>query len=394
MDAKIFEDVSEARGQKVDVRIVDADAHVNPAPAMWAEYLAPQFRDLAPTLESDGEFDYVVFEGSRKKMIMLGANAGRGTKDFKGYGKLSDMRLGGWMAPQRLEDMDKDGIDTAILHGGGPLGTANFDLYIESFAAYNRWVSDFSSHDKNRLKFVGYIPMLDVDLAIKMMREAHAAGATAVNIPAFPQSKAVFNKAEAQAQALTGDATGSRQYRDAEFDPFWKAACDLDMPICFHLGARAPRFFAQENILPDMPLNRIAMLEMAGVMLFGGVFDRFPSLRIGLIESGIGWMSWAVHFHNRSWEMQRHWIGPKNVHRPSDYWEKNIYCSFVSDPVGVELRNHLGCKNIMWSSDYPHGETTFPHSQQVIADELAGVPAAERHWILAGCADKFYGISK
>jgi predicted TIM-barrel fold metal-dependent hydrolase len=135
------------------------------------------------------------------------------------------------------------------------------------------------------------------------------------------------------------------------------------------------------------------MLEIPAIMIYGGVFDRFPKLRIGLIESGVGWIPWACEYMDRTWHMQRHWTECNIKHAPSYYFDQNMYASFISDPVGVELRHHSGCKNIMWSSDYPHSETTFPHSHKVIADNFKGVPLAERDWIIAGCAKKFYGLT-
>jgi predicted TIM-barrel fold metal-dependent hydrolase len=343
-------------------------------------------------LESDGEFDYVVFEGSRRKLNLMGSQAGRQFHQYKNAGRLADMRVGGWMAPQRLDDMDRDGVDLAVIYGGGPLATGDFDLYLDSFDAYNRWAADFCSHDPSRLRPVGYIPMMDVDLAIRMLKAARKAGATAVNIPAFPQTRANFSKGVAQAIALTGDSSGERQYRDPEFDPFWAAACDLDIAITFHLGARVSRFSDMVNFLPDMPMARLAMCEVVAILIYGGVFDRFPDLRIGLIECGVGWIPWATEFMDRTWEMQRHWTGCKIEHPPSHYFDRNVYATFISDPVGVELRKHTGCRNIMWSSDYPHSETTFPNSQPTLEKNFKGVPPAERDWIIAGCAEKFYGL--
>jgi predicted TIM-barrel fold metal-dependent hydrolase len=372
--------------------VVDADVHVTPPPTMWKEYLSPQFRDLAPTVESDDEFDYIVFEGARRKVHLMQSQAGRSFEQYKNQGRLADLRMGGWMAPQRLQDMDRDGIDKAVVFGGGPLATGNYELYLDSFDAYNRWASDFCSEDPQRLYSAAFLPMVDVDVAIRMMHEAKRMGAVAVNIPAFPQSSSKFTKAMAQFQALTGDQEGKRQYRDAEFDPFWAAACDLDIAVTFHLGARVSRFNDKINFLPDIAMGKPAMLEIPSIMLYGGVFDRFPDLRIGLIEAGVGWIPWAASYMDRTWKMQRYWTECNIKHPPSYYFDKNVYASFISDPIGVELRNHPGGKNIMWSSDYPHSETTFPHSHLVIAENFNGVPMTDRNWILFGCAEKFFGL--
>ncbi len=374
--------------------VVDADVHVTPPPTFWAEYLSPQFRDLAPKVESEGEFDYIVFEGSRRAVNLMASQAGRTFDKYKNAGKLSDQRMGGWMVGKRIEDMDQDGIDKAICFGGGPLGSGNLDLYLDSFDAFNRWQSDFCADSNGRMFSCAYLTTIDVNLTIAGMRAAKARGDVAVNLPAFPQSTSQFTKEGAVWQAMTGDVNGDRQYRDPEFDPLWAAAVELDMPLTFHLGARTSRFKDKTNFLPDIPMGKVAMLEVINIMLYSGVFDRFPDLRIGLIEAGVGWLPWACEYMDRTWEMQRHWTECKIKHPPSHYFDQNVYASFINDPVGVELRHKSGCKNIMWSSDYPHSETTFPHSHKVLEQNLRGVPKEEANWIVAGCAERFFGISR
>ena len=186
---------------------------------------------------------------------------------------------------------------------------------------------------------------------------------------------------------------GARQYRDAEFDPLWQTACDTNLAITFHLGARLVRYTDKTLFLPDLAVSKTPMLEIIAPMIFSGLFDRFPDLRVGLIESGAGWMPWAAEYMDRIWHMQRHWTGCDIKHTPSHYFDQNIYCSYISDKVGVALRDFPGGKNIMWSSDYPHSETTFPHSHAVIEDHFKGVPDADKAWILSGCAEKFFGLA-
>lgn len=372
--------------------VVDADQHVTPPPTFWAEYLSPQFRDLAPKVESDDKFDYVVFEGTRRPINLMQSQAGRRYEEYKNSGKQSDMRVGGWMPQQRLDDMDRDGIDKAIVFGGGPLGTGNLDLYLDSFDAFNRWQSDFCSQTDGRVFAVSYLTTVDVNQTIEGMKAAKARGDVAVNLPAFPQNLSQFSKEGSVWQAMTGDPDGTRSYRDPEFDPLWKASVDLDLPITFHLGARVSRFKDKTNFLPDLPMGKVAMLEPIGIMIYGGVFDRFPDLRIGIIESGVGWMPWAADYMDRNWRLQKHWTECDITHAPSFYFDQNIYASFISDPVGVRLRDLPGCKNIMWTSDYPHSETTFPFSHETIRDNFEGVPEEDKRWIVAGCAEKFFGL--
>ena len=377
------------------VGIVDADAHVNPSADMWVDYLPAALRDLAPKLEHGDDCDYVVFEGRRRKLNLISAQAGREGKDFKMHGRASDARAGGWMPAARIADMDEDGIDTAILFGGGPLGTTNMDLYRASFGSYNRWLADFCRHAPRRLAGVGYVPMHDVDEAIRVMRDCAAVGLKAVNIPAFPMSKmGSLNGGDAQTKALTGDTDSERSYADPEFDPFWKAACELDMPLTIHLGSRAVRFTEPKYLLSDMLMSKFGMGEPIAIMIYGGVFQRFPELRLASVESGVGWFAFAANYMDETWSKQRYWVKSTLEHEPSYFWDRNIYGSFIHDRVGVLMRGLPGAGNIMWSSDYPHSETTFPHSNEVIDRLFEGVPEDDKNMIISGRANYFYNLQK
>jgi hypothetical protein len=167
--------------------LVDADAHLDPPHNMWREYLPASLRELAPYIEEDKEHDWIVFEGKRRPLRMISNQAGRAGKDFKMFGKLSEMRAI-WLPQQRLGDMDLDGIEAAVMFGGGPLGTSNSELYIASFEAYNRWLWDYCGADRKRLVGVAYLPMRDVNESLSLLRQAAKLGFRTVNIPAFPQA--------------------------------------------------------------------------------------------------------------------------------------------------------------------------------------------------------------
>lgn len=378
---------------KADTLIVDADAHVNPSHDMWADYLPDDLRSLAPQIEHGEDADYVLFEGRRRKVNLISALAGREGKDFKMEGRVSDARAGGWMPKARIADMEEDGIDTAILFGGGPLGTSNTDLYMASFGAYNRWLSDFCAFAPKRFVGVGYVPMQDVDVAIAMMRDCVARGLKAINIPAFPMGKmASLNGGDAQTLALTGDVNGDRSYADPEFDPFWKAACDLGVPITIHLGGRAVRFTEPKFFLSDLLMSKFGMGEPIAIMIYGGVFQRFPDLKLVSVESGVGWFAFAANYMDETWHKQRYWTNSILEHAPSYFMERNIYGSFIHDRVGILSRNLPGAGNIMWSSDYPHSETTYPHSMAKIDELFEGVPEDEKRMIIGERARILYNL--
>jgi len=382
---------------KESIDVVDADAHVSPPAEMWVDYLPEALKEFAPRIEHGEECDYVVFEGNRKKVNLIGSQAGRKGKDFKMHGRVNDARSGGWMPQARLDDMDLDGVHAAVLFGGGPLGTANMELYIESFRSYNRWLADFCKYAPDRFAGVGYVPMHDVDVAISIIRECVDMGLKAVNLPAFPMIKhGMLNggrePGKAQMVALTGDPNSERLYSDPEYDPLWKAVCDLCIPITIHLGGRPVRFTQPRHFFPDMLMSKFSMGETIAIMIFGGVFERFPDLKLASIESGVGWFAFAANYMDETWEKQRFWMNNDLPHPPSYYMDRNIYGSFIHDRVGVLTRDMPGARNIMWSSDYPQSETSSPDSRQKIEELFVGVPESDRRMILSDRARGLFNI--
>ncbi|MFC3174384.1 amidohydrolase family protein [Novosphingobium bradum] len=387
--------------QPIAYRTICADSHVNPPPTMWAEYLPAKLRQFAPQVEERDDGDYILFEGRARKLNLINAQAGRDHRNFKMEGRQSDQRRGIWLAPERIADMDTDGLDAVVMFGGGPLGTLNSELYHESFKAYNRWLADFCAHDRRRLCPVGYIPMRDVAESIAMLKDCVALGFTAINIPAFPSPReAVVPKnfgfqsslVSPQAAALTGNPFGERQYDQPEFDPFWQAVVEHGVVLTMHLGGRSVRFEQKDKMLPDMIMSKLAMAEPAAILIYGGVFMRHPGLRLAMVESGSGWMAFAAEYMDRTWEKQRYWLASPLTEPPSHYMDQNVYTSFINDRTAVLLRNQPGARNIMWSSDYPHSETTFPRSHEVIARDFDGVPEADRQMIVCGRARALFRI--
>lgn len=387
-------------GFKTNFRIVDADAHIDPPHEMWRDYLPAHLRDLAPYIEEGDEHDWIVFEGNRRPVRMISNQAGRQGKDFKMFGKRSEMRPV-WLPETRLADMDADGMDAAVLFGGGPLGTSNPDLYIASFEAYNRWLWDFCAADPKRLIPVGYVPMREVDETVAMITRLAKLGFRTINIPAFPQSadgistsSSVKNINSGQGSALTGDPGGKRAYTDPEFDRLWQTVSDLNLTLTMHLGGRIPRFGDKQHFLPDLVMSKTAMAEPVAILIYAGIFQRFPKLRLAIVESGVGWMSWMAEYMDRTWEKQRFWTDSPLTEKPSHYMDTNVYGSFIHDRIGILNRHHPGGKNIMWSSDYPHSETTFPHSLEIIKRDFEGVPQAEVDDIVCHCARRLYRIDE
>jgi len=329
---------------------------------------------------------------------MINNQAGREGKNFKMKGKLSEQR-DVWDPNKRLADMDTDGIEAAVLFGGGPLGTLNNELYVASYEAYSRWVMDWAAADRQRLNPIGYVPMRDVDETVEHVKRLARMGFKAINLPAFPQNKeawktssAVAGLKEGQVSALTGDPKGELQYYNPEFDKLWATICDHGMVTTIHLGARVPRFGNTQHFLPDMPMSKLAMAEPISIFIYNSIFERFPDLKLASVESGVGWMAWLAEYNDRTWEKQRFWTGNQLKNPPSYYMDQNVYGVFLQDRIGVALRNFPGGRNIMWASDYPHSETTFPRSREIILRDFEGVPEQDIKDIVCNRAREFFRL--
>lgn len=378
--------------------IIDADAHIDPPHDMWKDYLPNDLKALAPVIESADDGDYIVFEGNRRPFMMINNQAGRTGKDFKMKGRLSEQRKV-WDPATRLADMDADGMDAAVLFGGGPLGSLNNDLYIASYEAYSRWVMDFCSVAPDRLIPIGYVPMRNIDETIEHVKRLAKMGFKAINLPAFPQNADAWSTSSeikalkpGQVSALTGDPKGELQYWQPEFDRLWQVICDLDLVISFHLGARVPRFGEKQYFLPDMPMSKMSMAEPIAIFIFNAIFQRFPKLKIASVESGVGWFAWFTEYITRTWEKQRFWTESPLTESPAYYMDNNVWGSFIQDRTGILNRDLPGAGNIMWSSDYPHSETTFPNSREIILRDFEGIPEADIQDIICNNAKRLYGL--
>jgi predicted TIM-barrel fold metal-dependent hydrolase len=188
-----------------------------------------------------------------------------------------------------------------------------------------------------------------------------------------------------------------RRYDHPDYAPLWAAAQDLGMPLSLHVGTY--RWRPGVNLdRPSLDIvefsNREGDVRMAiAAMIFGGVFERYPTLQVGAVEFEV---AWAPYFMNRMDNVYtERAIGIshqrfKDGALPSDFFRRNVFISFQEDDLGVQLRSYIGVDNLMWGSDYPHAESTFPKSRQVVERILQGVPVQEKAKIAGENAARMY----
>lgn len=362
----------------IDYRYISSDSHVNPPAQMWAEYLPAEFRDRAPRVESNDEGDFEVFEGKRKPIASLSSVAGKRPEEYtSSIRRFSEVRPGGHEPAARLEDQDIDGVDAEVLFGAvgdAPLVSEDPRLTRASFTAYNHWLADFCRHAPNRLLGMAVIPCDDVDDAIAEARDAAAHGLRGAVIP---------------------HSAGVGEYRDEMWDPFFRTLMELDWAAHLHVSAGTRRVGGAPMSRGDQFMNHIVStkFEVAlslGRFVFGGVLERHPDLRLVSVEGQIGWIPFWKNYIDHVYEKHRWHSNTHLQEKPSFYVNRQIWFTFMEDPHGIDALADCNVDRIMWSSDYPHSETTWPHSQKIIGEIFEKIPADQvRKIVRDNCAELY-----
>jgi predicted TIM-barrel fold metal-dependent hydrolase len=355
--------------------LISADSHVVPLPDFWREYLPTRLRDRAPVVESTDAGDFTVFEGRRSPVMAINSIAGK-ARDGQGfaYRRFADQVPGGYDPAARIADQDRDGIVAEVLYGGGPLQTENAELFVASHYAYNDWLADFCRHAPDRLLGVAYVPFASPEVAVAEIRRARGLGLRSTLIPASPPSG---------------------HWWDAEWDPIWRTLVDENLPAGLHVGfgfARKHRFAEGAAFLTDVMMTKMEMAGPLADLVFGGVLQRHPALRVISVEAYIGWLPFVAEYIDHAYDVHRYWNDLGLDELPSTYLRRQVYATFIDDPVGLRERHAFGVDNILWSSDYPHGESTFPRSHEHVARAFAGIPPEETRKMVFENARRLYRL--
>jgi predicted TIM-barrel fold metal-dependent hydrolase len=364
--------------------VISSDDHVEEPKDTWQSRVPAKLRDRAPRVVRVEDGDAWEINGVRGRTIGLEAQAGKKFEDYKASGESYDtIRKGSYDPHERLKDMDIDGVDAQTLFpnvGLGIFGIEDTELQFACIHAYNDFLSDFASADPARLIGIGLIPTDDVEVGVKEVQHvAKKPGLRGVMLPTYPR----------------GEPLNSKIY-----DPIWAAAQDLGLPVHVHLRTgdrRTAALFKANNIRGAVAANlngaSLANYEALSQIIFGGVLELFPRLKFVSVEGNIGWLGYFLEKSDRTYKRHRHWTKLDLPKPPSEYFHRQVYATFIEDKIGVKIRKDIGVDNLMWSSDYPHTDTTWPNSKQYIADTFEGVSEEDKYKMVAGNAKKVYNLS-
>jgi predicted TIM-barrel fold metal-dependent hydrolase len=365
--------------------VIDADGHVLEPVDIWDKYIDPAYRGLAPRLvvDTDGR-ERLLIEGkvlgSQKGFGVIGAIGARDHEVPDATMKYTDGRKGGFDPHARIPDMDLDGIDAAFLYPSvGLFAGAIQDpgLAAAVCRAYNRWLADYCRPYPDRLFGVAMLPMQSIELAIAEMRYAR----TDLGM------RAAF---------LRPNPYNGRMLHHPDYEIFWSAVEELDVAIGLHEGASGG--------MPQVGVDRfetrgarhiishtLEMMLAAMSVIWEGVCDRHPKVRIAFLESGGGWIAPWLDRMDRHFDDKGFNDSGLSL-RPTELFRRNCWISFepVEGSLSV-LADYIGPHKILWATDYPHPDGFFPGAPKLIAGRPE-LSAETKRQILAGGARGFYKL--
>jgi predicted TIM-barrel fold metal-dependent hydrolase len=356
----------------VPALILSSDSHVFEPPDLWTTRIDRAFRHRAPRMERIGGADQlVVEEGQVLSGIGLISNAGArfdAPETISGQGRFEDVHRGGYDPDQHLKDMALDGVAGEVLYPSQGLfyfRVADSALMSAIFRAYNDWLAEFCRVDPARLKGIAMINLDDVPDGIRELERAAGMGLAGAMITEYPLE--------------------DRRYDLPIYELFWAAAEALAMPLSLHTATRRQGRIrgAGGKTLRDASSRATKAFSPATSMcdmIFSGVFERHPGLTLAIVEFELSWAPHLLATMDYTYR-ERHeeaLVRFRDGMRPSDFFHRNVVLSFQEDAVGIRLRDIIGVDNMMWGSDYPHSESTFPQSRKILAEILAGVPEDEQ----------------
>ena len=334
-------------------RIIDADGHVMEQMTLdWEKVLPEELRDRAPK-QLPSDIGGTVIAGQVQNLYYPQPVVREQEGAMTAWHSMDD-RSGMWDPKRRIPDMDIEGIDVAVLFGAstglGASGLRDKRLAAAMARGYNEWLADYCSADPDRLKGVAAVALQDVDVGVaELRRSVKEHGFVGACVPVNIMGRA---------------------QDDPDYDPLYAAAQELDVPICIHNTTAIPgpgwdRFtsFVRQKAI----LDPFEMMIASMTMILGGVFDRFPGLRVAYLESGAGWVPYWM---DRLEDYYEEFKEIRLKQDPPDYFRSEqcfVSCEVDETTLGY-VADAIGDDRIIYASDYLHHDCKFPRSVTAITE--------------------------
>jgi predicted TIM-barrel fold metal-dependent hydrolase len=387
--------------------IVDTDSHANePVDVFQRGGIPERFHDRLPRMEIDEQGNqWLLTEGNRKQMVKPAPNPdkplvidglesdGQPWSDRMEEEDLLRMAAGSTSTPdqpgldRRAQDAHTDGIDAQVVfpnRGFLAFATRDTEFSHAMCQAWNRWAVEVYGGPDPVFAAAPMIAPMTIEESIAEVEWIAGQGFRTVCLPCAP--------------TFGPSAPGEPGYNHPRFDPLWAAIERAGLPITIHVATgRDPRAASGPGgAVINLAIGSLSqVIEPLAQFLACGIFDRHAGLRVVTVEGGIGWLPWLLQTLDEATRKHHMWVRPVQQRLPSEYYRDHCGSTFIEDPAGLALVHDWNLvDNVMWSSDYPHQEGSWPHSAQAIERQLGAFTDAERAAIVGGTAAGLFGFDE
>ena len=362
-----------------DQKVISADSHVQEPKTLYLERVPAKYHDRLPRVEERGDGTYSIIEGRKPRRLDIAQTREKEEdqlREFRGD------ESGGRDIPRRLADQEKDGISGEVIYPNEGLAlskSSDPDYQMAVAGAYNDWAIEHFGPYSDRFVPVAIVPVADITRAVEEVERAAKLGYRAIQIPIVMKS---------------------RPYNLPEYEPLWNTIEDAGLVLNLHAFTSSEDAYPEDwgedegtgGALKFMVMDMAEGLDLVSTLITSGMLERHPGINVGVIECGAGWLAWLLYALDEQAEKKHMWIRPKLKMRPSEYFKRQGYVSFGDDPVALAPIPFIGSQCLLWGSDYPHDEGTFPNSQEVIERTFNGVSEADKRNIIYENAARIYGF--
>ncbi|WP_328358785.1 amidohydrolase [Mycobacterium sp. NBC_00419] len=361
-------------GLPAGTEVFSADNHISLSEDIFYEKFPPELKEKAPRIwYEDGA--YMV--GKAKGQTFLPLDFSRVLMQYDDLAGAATVNI-----EARIAELHDDGVDKELAFPNAVLALfhyPNMELRERVFRIYNEHIADVQERSNGHFYGVGLINWWDPDGARRTLAEVKSLGLKTFLLPLNP------------GKGVDGEII---DYGSTAFSPVWDEIESAGLPVSHHIGETPPKTPCEVNsVVVGMMINVDGFRETFSKYLFSGILDRHPSLRVGWFEGGIAWVATALQDAEHLLASYQHMFNRRVEHDIRYYWNKHMSASFMVDPLGLRLLDEIGVDNVMWSSDYPHNESTFGYSQKSIKSVVDAVGQDAAVKICSTNITKFLGVS-
>jgi predicted TIM-barrel fold metal-dependent hydrolase len=362
--------------------VISCDCHAVGRPQDFRPYIDEAYR---PAYDS-----FVERQRAARAAIARATTEGtslfskEGTDEFESQEAVAfGGRDGEWDSPRRVKELEADGVVAEVVfpNAGVPFGgfgeSAEHELRGVGNRAYNRWLADFCADVPNRRAGLAMLAVHDVDAACAEVVAARAAGLRGVILPTVP-------------------GAGLPPYYDVCYEPLWSAIEATGLPMHIHGGSGTPDYgdYGAVSMLIYATETVYFAHRPLWFLIWGGVLERHPDMKLVFTESKADWVPSTLAYLDGIYS-QRFFSHIRDTvkHKPSEYWARqcHVAASFMTHDEAL-LRNEIGLDRLMWGSDYPHLEGTWPKSVKSLRRAFNGIPVDDARRILTDNPAALYGF--